>query len=48
MLNSIISAGFESILVPEDKGKENPKESYANKYEKYCLKILLYCLQLWL
>ena len=35
MLNSIISADFESILVPENNGKENPNESYMNKYEKY-------------
>ena len=29
---------FESNLVPEDNGEQNPKESYKNKY----------CLQLWL
>ena len=28
----IIYTDFESILVPEDKGKQNPEESYANKY----------------
>ena len=27
-----IYADFESILVPEDNGKQSPKESYANKY----------------
>ena len=26
---------FESILMPEDNGKQNPKESYANKYQKH-------------
>ena len=26
----IIYADFESILVPEDNGKQNPKESYTN------------------
>ena len=28
----IIYADFESILVPEDKGKQNPNESYTKKY----------------
>ena len=27
-------ADFESILVPEDNGKQNPNESYTNKYQK--------------
>ena len=31
----MIYAGFESILVPEDNGKQNPKESYMNKYQKH-------------
>ena len=31
----IIYADFESILVPEDNGKQNPEESYANKYQKH-------------
>ena len=26
---------FESILVPEDNGKQNSKESYANKHQKH-------------
>ena len=26
---------FESILVPEDNGKQNSKESYINKYQKH-------------
>ena len=28
----IIYANFESILLPEDNGKQNPKKSYKNKY----------------
>ena len=31
----MIYAGFESILGPEDNGKQNPKESYTNKYQKH-------------
>ena len=31
----MIYADFESILVPEDNGKQNPKESYLNKYQKH-------------
>ena len=31
----IIYADFESVLVPEDKGKQNPEESYTNKYYKH-------------
>ena len=31
----IVYADFESILVPEDNGKQNTKESYTNKYQKY-------------
>ena len=27
-------ADFESILVPEGNGKQNPNESYTNKYQK--------------
>ena len=26
---------FQSILVPEDNGKQNLEESYANKYKKH-------------
>ena len=29
----MIYADFESILVPEDNGKQNPNESYTNKYQ---------------
>ena len=28
-------AGFESILVPENNGKQNPEEFYTNKYQKH-------------
>ena len=28
-------ADVESILVSEDNGKQNPNESYTNKYEKH-------------
>ena len=31
----ITYADFESILVQEDNGKQNPKESYINKYQKH-------------
>ena len=31
----MIHADFESILVPEDNGKQNPNESYTNKYQKH-------------
>ena len=31
----IIYAGFESILVPENNGKQNPNGSYTNKYQKH-------------
>ena len=31
----IIYTDFESILMPEDNGKQNPKESYTNKYQKH-------------
>ena len=30
----MIYADLESILVPEDNGKQNPEESYSNKYQK--------------
>ena len=30
----IIYADFESILVPEDNVKQNPEESFMNKYQK--------------
>ena len=30
----MIYADFERILAPEDNGKQNPNESYTNKYQK--------------
>ena len=31
----MIYADFESILVPEDDGKQNPNESHTSKYQKH-------------
>ena len=31
----MIYAAFESILVPEDNGKQNPDQFYTNKYQKH-------------
>ena len=31
----IIHKDFESILVPEDNGKQNPSQPYNNKYQKH-------------
>ena len=31
----MIYADFESILVPEDNGKQNPNESYTNKCKRH-------------
>ena len=31
----MIDPDFESILVHEDNGKQNPNESYTNKYKKH-------------
>ena len=31
----MIYADFESILVPEDNGKQNPDESYTSKYQRH-------------
>ena len=31
----LIYAGFESLLVPEDHGKQDLHESYTNKYQKH-------------
>ena len=31
----IIYGDFESILLPDDNGKQNPEESYTNKYQKH-------------
>ena len=35
----IIYADFESILVPENNEKQNPRESYTNQYQKHCLQL---------
>ena len=34
-LSFMIYADIENILVPEDNVKQNPKESYTNKYQKH-------------
>ena len=31
----MIYADIESILVPEENGKQKPNESYTNKYQNY-------------
>ena len=31
----LIYADFESILMPEDIGKQNPNKSYTNKYQNH-------------
>ena len=31
----LIYADFESMLLPEDNGKKNPKTSYTKKYQKH-------------
>ena len=31
----MIYGDSEIILVPEDNGKQNPNESYTNKYQKH-------------
>ena len=31
----MVYADFESILVPENNGKQNSDESYTIKYQKY-------------
>ena len=31
----MIYADFESNLVPENNGKQNPNESYTSKYQKH-------------
>ena len=35
MLKSKIIRDFESILVPEDNGNENPEVSYTSQYQKH-------------
>ena len=36
----IIYADFESILVPKDNGKQNPKESCTKKYQKHIVCVM--------
>ena len=36
----IIYAAFESILVPDDNGKQNPKEHYTKKYQNMLLAVM--------
>ena len=31
----IISADFETIVMPGNNGKKNPEESYTSKYQKH-------------
>ena len=38
----MVYVDFENTLVPKDNRKQNPDESYTNKYQKICY------LQLWL
>ena len=38
----MIYADFEKILVPEDNGRQNPKESDTIKYEKHVTSIYGY------
>ena len=38
----MIYADFQSILVPEDKGKQNPDEFYTNKYQKHVASSYVY------
>ena len=37
-----IYTDFETILVPEDNGKQNAKEFYANKYQKHIASSYVY------
>ena len=37
----MIYADFESILVSEYNGKQNPNESYTNKYKKNMLLVVI-------
>ena len=39
---SMIYAEFESILAQEDKGKQNPFESYKSKYQKHTARTYVY------
>ena len=37
----MIYSDFESILVPEDNGKQNLNESYTSKYKKKLLVVMV-------
>ena len=37
----MIYADFESILVPEDNGKQNQNEFYTKKYQKNMLLVVM-------
>ena len=37
----LIYANFESILVPEDNGKQNPNDFYTNKYQNMLLLVVM-------
>ena len=37
----IIHADFESILVPENNGKQNPEDPYTNKYQRHILLVVM-------
>ena len=44
-LSFMIYVDFESILIPENSEKQNPNESYTNKYQNhvdcsYCYKLV--------
>ena len=43
-----IYAEFESILVPEHNGKQNPNEGQTNKYQKHVGCSYGYKLELWI
>ena len=36
----MIYADFEITLLPKDNGKQNPNESYTNKYEDILLALM--------
>ena len=43
----MIYEDFESILLPEDNWKQNPEESYTNKYQKHIVCSYEYKLVCW-
>ena len=38
---SVIYLDFESILAPEDNGKQNLNESYTSKYQKHVVVVMV-------